>query len=534
MTPIATVSKGPRAAAAPVCPMRIAALLLALAAPIAGAQAPAAAPPPAARPVATDDAARGLGAGPPTFTAHAPVVTHHAGTFNDTRVSYTATVAGLDVPDAQGRHGARVVAFAYTADRVAGRKVEVAQRPVMFFFNGGPIVASAYLHMGSYGPQRVRFPDDPQATPFTSSLQDNPYSLLDVADLVFIDPAGTGFSRVAPGKDPRDYWSVVADGQQVAAFIAAWLRREGRLASPKFVFGESYGTHRAAEVGRQLAQRPEPILLDGIVLFGQAVNIAEYSQRPRNIISYVVSLPTLAATAWHFGKVDRQGRTLEQFIQAARAFARDEYLVALYRGNTLPQAERERVARGLESFSGIGAAWYLANDLKITKERFRVELLKEQGLLLGRNDARYAAPLTDKGAGPDPSNVLGKALETAFATYLRETLKVGWDEPYVPMAGANGFDEWDWGAKSPFGDWPYVDSISVLMKQNPAFRVMFGSGYHDTQTTIGAAEYAATQSGWPAARTWVREYPGGHMAYSIDASARALGADLRAFIADRH
>lgn len=482
--------------------------------------------------VAAPPASR-LGTGPATFTARAPVVTRHEGRFNGTRVAYLATVDGIDVADAQGRHGARVVAFAYTAERVGGARVEPARRPVMFFFNGGPIVASAYLHMGSYGPRRVRFSEDPQATPFTWSLQDNPHSLLDVADLVFIDPAGTGFSRVAPGKDPKDYWSVVADGQQVAAFIAAWLRRHDRLASPKFVFGESYGTHRAVEVGRQLASLPEPLLLDGIVLFGQAVNIVEYSQRPRNIISYVVSLPTLAATAWHFDKVDRRGRTLEQFIQASRDFARDEYLPALYRGNTLPQAERERVARGLEAFSGIPAAWYVANDLKITKERYRVELLKPQGLLLGRNDSRYTAPLTDKGAAPDPSNVLPKALEAAFHDHLRNALQVDWDEPYVLAAPVGGLDDWDRGAKTPFSDWPYVDSIALLMNRHPGFRVMFGTGYHDTQTTIGSAEYAATQSGWPAERTWLREYPGGHMAYSIDASAAALGADLRAFIAGR-
>lgn len=478
-------------------------------------------------------AAQHPGSGPPTFTLRAPVITRHAGTFNGSRVAFTATVAGIDVPDAQGRHGAHVVAFAYTADSVAGRRVDPAARPVMFFFNGGPIVASPYLHMGSYGPQRVVFPEDPQAPDFQWSLQPNPYSLLDVADLVFIDPAGTGFSRVAPGKDPREYRSVVADGQQVAAFIAAWLRRHGRVGSPLFVFGESYGTHRAAEVGRQLAALPEPILLDGIVLFGQAVNIAEYAQRPRNIISYVVSLPTLAATAWHFGKVDRRGLTLEQFIAAAREFAAEDYLEALYRGNTLPQADRERVAHALEAYSGIPAAWYLANDLKITKERYRVELLRDRGLLLGRNDSRYTAPLTERGASPDPSNVLARALEVAFGQYLRDVLQVDWDEPYVLSASVGGFDEWDWGAKSPFGDWPYVDSIALLMQRNPRFRVVLGTGYHDTQTTIGAAEYAATQSGWPASRTWVREYPGGHMAYSIDASAKALGDDLRAFIAGR-
>jgi len=470
-----------------------------------------------------------LGAGPPTSTVRPAVITQLSGVFNGLRVAYTATVDGIDVADSKGRHGARVVTFAYTVDTLSGRKVDTARRPVMFVFNGGPIVAAVYLHMGSFGPHRVRFPEDPQAGNAGWQLEQNPYSLLDSTDLVFIDPAATGFSRVAPGKNPADYHSVVADGQQTAAYISAWLRKHGRLDSPKFVFGESYGTHRAAEVGRQLATAREPVLLDGMVLFGQAVNIAEYSQRPRNIISYVVSLPTLAATAWHFGFANREGRTLEGFIAASREFARDEYLLALYRGNTLPPNERERIAERLQEFSGISAAWYLQNDLKITKERYRAELLKDRGLLLGRNDSRYTAKIDERGAGPDPSNVLPQALEQAFERHMRQTLKVDWDEPYVFSVGVGGFDAWDWGAKSPFGDWPYVDSINLLMNKNPRFRVMLGTGYHDTQTTIGAAEYAATQSGWPAERTWVREYPGGHMAYSIDATAKTLGDDLRKF-----
>ncbi|MBP6514310.1 MAG: hypothetical protein KA224_03975 [Steroidobacteraceae bacterium] len=471
--------------------------------------------------------------GPATFTLRAPVVTRHTGTFNGSKVTFYAKVEGLDVADAEGKHGARLVSFAYTADSVAGRKVAAASRPVLFLFNGGPISASPYLHMGSFGPQRVFVPDDTAADPFTWTLKDNPYSLLDVADLVFIDPAGTGFSRVVPGKDPTDYYSVVADGQQVAAFVSAWLSRNGRLASPKFVFGESYGTMRAVEIGRQLAALPQPILLDGIVLFGQAVNIAEYAQRPRNILSYVLSLPTLAATAWHHGKVDRAGRSVEQFIQAARDFARDEYLDALYRGNTLPEAERQRIAKALEGYSGISAAWYLEHDLRITKEMYRVELFRDAKLLLGRNDMRYTAPLTDKGTAVDPSGVLPNAMEKAFRSYLRDTLRVDWDEPYVLQAAVKGLEGWGWGGTTPFSDWPYVDSVGELMRKNPAFRVMLGTGYFDSQTTLGGAEYAATQSGWPRDRTWVREYPGGHMAYSIDATAQALGNDLRAFMSGK-
>jgi carboxypeptidase C (cathepsin A) len=459
--------------------------------------------------------------------APAPVITHHVGRFNGQRIAYDATVAATDVADAAGRPGARLVSFAYTA---TGRKLDRTRRPVLFLFNGGPIVPSMYLHMGSFGPRRVAFPDDIGADAAAAPLVDNAWSLLDVADLVFIDPATTGFSRVAPGKKPEDYFSIVADGQQVAAFIAAWLRDNGRLASPKYVLGESYGTNRAAEVGQQLALLPEPILLDGEVLLGQAVNIIEYSQRPGNILSYVVSLPTLAATAWHHQKVERAGMTVEQFIATARDFARDEYLPALYLGNRLSAERRASVARGLERLSGIPAAYYLEHALRITKEQYRVELLKDRGLLLGRNDARYAAPITDKRGAADPSDVLPKALQARFATYLRDELGVNRAEPYLTDSPAKGLESWGWGATTPFSDWPYMKSVSEVMARNPRFRVMLATGYYDTQTTIGAAEYAAAQSGWPAERVWIREYPGGHLAYSIEATMVKLGNDLRAFM----
>jgi hypothetical protein len=165
----------------------------------------------------------------------------------------------------------------------------------------------------------------------------------------------------------------------------------------------------------------------------------------------------------------------------------------------------------------------------LEKETFRIELLRDRGVLIGRNDSRYTAPVTDKGSGPDPSNVLSRALEQAMLSHLRNTLRVDWDEPYVLGSPVSGLEAWDWGATTPFSDWPYVDSVNELMKKHPRLRVMIGTGYHDTQTTIGAAEYAATQSGWPAERTWVREYPGGHMAYSINASWRATARSASSF-----
>jgi carboxypeptidase C (cathepsin A) len=462
----------------------------------------------------------------PEAALRAPVVTHHTGRFNGREVSYTATVSEIEVPDASGKPGARIVSTAYVAQGTQ----DPARRPVLFLFNGGPIVPSVYLHMGSFGPKRVAFPDDVKADPATFRTVENPYSLLDMADLVFFDPAGTGYSRPAPGKKLEEYFSVQADGQQTAAFIAAWLKQNGRMASPKYVLGESYGTLRAPEAGRQLAEMPEPILLDGMILVGQAVNIIEYSQRPGNIISYVVSLPTLAALAWYHGKAGRSGYTFEEFHDAAREYARTEYLTALFRGNTLPEEERAKVARRLEEFSGLSADYYLAHNLRITKNEYRVELLRKEGLVLGLNDGRYTALRTEKGGAVDPSDVLAQAVAKAFEAYRRDDLKVTWTDPYVTTSPAKGFEAWGWGATTPFSDWPYGSSISLLMKRHPRFRLMMATGYHDTQTTTGAAEYAVTQADWPKDRVWLKCYDGGHMLYSVEATARKFADDLRAFM----
>jgi carboxypeptidase C (cathepsin A)/predicted phosphodiesterase len=462
----------------------------------------------------------------PEAALRAPIVTRHTGRFNGREVAYTATVSEIEVADAAGKPGARVVTTAYVAEGIA----DSVRRPVLFLFNGGPIVPSIYLHMGSFGPKRVAFPDDVKADPSTFRTVENPYSLLDTADLVFFDPAGTGYSRPAPGKKLEEYFSVKADGQQTAAFMVAWLKQNGRLASPKYVLGESYGTVRAPELGRQLAEMAEPILLDGMILLGQAVNIIEYSQRPGNIVSYVVSLPTLAAIAWYHGKVDRKSFTFEQFHDAARTYSRTDYLTALFQGNTLPPEEKAKVAARLEAFSGLSAEYYLAHDLRITKNEYRVELFRKEGLVLGLNDGRYIAPRTEKGGAVDPSDVLPQAVAKAFEEYRRDDLKVTWSDPYQTSVNVKGLDTWGWGATTPFSDWPYGSSISLVMEKNPHFRLMVATGYYDTQTTTGAAEYAVTQADWPKDRVWLKLYEGGHMCYSVEATARQMANDLRAFM----
>jgi carboxypeptidase C (cathepsin A) len=357
---------------------------------------------------------------------------------------------------------------------------------------------------------------------------------LDVADLVFIDPASTGYSRVLPGTVPQAYFSVAADGQQVTAFISNWLTQHGRLSSPAYLLGESYGTIRAVEVAAQLAELPQPILLDGVVLMGQAINIIEYRQRPQNIVSFVVSLPTLAALAWYHQKVDRKGKTFEQFVNEAWRFAQTDYLTALFQGRALDPGERDRIARRLEEYSGIPAAFYREHSLRISKEQYRGELLKDRGLLLGRNDGRYVAPMTKKGLADDPSGIIMAPFKRLFAQYVRNDLEVDWPDPYIPAATGDNLDAWKYGGSGPFADWPFSDRLRKVMMANPRFHVLIGNGYEDTQTTVGAAEYAVRQAGWPGGRATLSFYEGGHMAYTVERSAKKFTDDVRALINSSH
>jgi carboxypeptidase C (cathepsin A) len=454
------------------------------------------------------------------------VTTHHTGFFNGKTIHYAAAVESMDVVNAAGQPGAKVVSFAYWKE---GGDSDPA-RPVIFAFNGGPISPSLYLHLGVLGPKRIAVPADLDAPTSAYRFIDNSYSPLDVADLVFFDPASTGFSRVLSGATAKDYFSVKADGQQTAAFIYGWLSRHGRLHSSIYILGESYGTLRAVETAAQLNEMAQPLSVDGVVLMGQAVNIVEYVQRRQNIMSYVVSLPTLAAIAWYHNKIDRQGRGLEQFMDQARSFAEHEYLPALFKGNQLPIVQRDQIAQSLQQFSGIPAAYYQQHQLRITKQEFRRELLKDQSLLVGETDGRYTAPA---GQNEDPAHRILTPFEGYFLDYVHHHLNYKSDDNYVIDSPVKGLDDWNWGASGPFSDWPYAERIAGLFKGNPRFHLLLANGYFDLQTTVAAAELAAREASWPPERTSLKAYPGGHMSYTIEDSARRFTDDLRTFVTSK-
>jgi carboxypeptidase C (cathepsin A) len=469
-----------------------------------------------------------------TFAQNAPdevgvrsaVITHHTGVFDGKKVKYEAIVEPIVVNDTSGKPAARLVAVSYIANAAKG-----SHRPVLFVFNGGPIAASDALHMGALGPKRVAIPDDLDADPKTFRIVDNHYTVLDVADLVFFDPAGTGFSRTLNGVDPAGYFSVTADGQQLAQFVIEWCKTHERQDSPKYLFGESYGTMRAAATANQLQKITPSYPLAGIVLMGQALNIIEFSQRPANVTSYIVSLPTLAAIAWSHGKAQTGGKDFDRFMDEVQTYARTEYLTALFRGSSLDDATRDRVAARLETYTGIPKSFYLANALKITKERYRRELLKNRNEILGMVDARYVRP-NDPDSHEDPAMAIYHAYHTSYLTYLRD-LGVLDTHDYIPAAvPKNELDGWRWDGTgtSPFADWPYMKLLSEVFDANPQFRLMIGNGWQDTQTTVGAALLARDQSGWPQDRVSVHFYQGGHMAYSVESSLGGLTTDLRTFL----
>ncbi|MEP6908542.1 MAG: hypothetical protein ABI858_11275, partial [Pseudoxanthomonas sp.] len=283
-----------------------------------------------------------------------------------------------------------------------------------------------------------------------------------------------------------------------------------------------YGTLRAAEAATQL--KKSGTTFNGIILLGQADNILEYAQRRDNIISYVVSLPTLAALGWHHGKVKRDGHTFEQFIDAAAAFGRDRYLTTLFLGNGATLQQRQAAANELQAFTGLPADAWLKADLKVSKVAYARQLFP--GQILSASDGRYL--LDEKGNSsslPDYNAVAER--------YYREVLGVpaeaGNYSTAIPTSG--DFNAWDWDVnKSPFGDYPWVGELRELLVSNPDFRLLVGGGYYDSQTTIGAMDYLAAQSGFPMNQVRTRYYQGGHMMYTIEPTAAQLANDIRQMV----
>jgi carboxypeptidase C (cathepsin A) len=462
-------------------------------------------------------------------------VTQHSGTFSGRKIEYTATAGETYLQDSEGKPKAAIFTFAYTRNGPAD-----PARPVTFVWNGGPGSASVWLHMGAFGPRRVSVPSDaeyPGGPPYP--VLDAPETILDVTDLVFIDPVGTGFSRALGEHENKEFWGLTEDAQSMAEFIRDWTTANGRWNSPRFLLGESFGTTRAAAVANILESKMS-LALNGVVFISQALDYAGSSPyRANNLVSFFTYVPTMAAAALYHGKISPPPENRDAFLQQARDFATDELLPALARGNQLDAADRGRIAEQLSYFTGLDVRYVERANLRVSGWRFAKELLRDRGVALGLLDARYTRDdiddLTARPEGDAASDAISAAFQAALRDYIRRDLKVDWDRLYLAPADEQLSQNWRWRPvpdAQAWEPWPVntADDLSNAMRINPDLRVMVASGYYDLVTPFFDAEFTLNRHEIPAGRIEYHYYEGGHMMYVNEPSRERLLQDVRAFM----
>lgn len=462
--------------------------------------------------------------------------TRHTGRFGDRTLSYTATAGETYLNDENEDPKASIFSFAYVAE---GER-DLSRRPVAFIWNGGPGSSSIWLHMGSMGPRRAAVPSDARddgPPPYT--LEDNTHALLDVTDLVFVDPVGTGFSRALGKHENKEFWGLNEDAITMAEFIRVWITRNRRWPSPKYLIGESFGTTRAAAVAGQLEGGSAPISLSGLILISQALDYTGSTPEPDNLIAFVTYLPTMAATAWYHNKVKDRPARLDDFLRQARDFAVDEYAPVLFRGQRADAAARARVAERLAYFTGLSTEYVMRADLRILVDRFRKELLRSEGKAVGRLDGRYAGDdMDDVGERPEgdaASYAIDSAYAATFSNYLATELNVEMDRDYAFSGGRQLGASWKWRTAPEGQPWEpaYVNvarDLSRALRRNSGLRVMVASGYFDFATPFFDAEYTFARHAILPERITMTYYEAGHMMYLHRPSLERLMADARSFI----
>lgn len=458
-----------------------------------------------------------------------PVVTEGQVFIDGRRIAYTATAGKLRMKTDAGKDKADVFFVAYSKKDAAA-----SERPITFCFNGGPGSSSVWLHLGMLGPQRVKLNDDAQPLRPPHELIPNPYSLLDVTDLVFIDPVSTGFSRPVEGEEKKQFHGYFEDLQSVGQFIHDFTTKYARWRSPKFLLGESYGGLRAAGLAGHMQDRYR-MYFNGVVLVSPVVDFQTLRSAGNNDITYALFLPGFAATAWyHQTLADHlQQLPLEKLVAEAEEFALGPYLQALVAGDALPDAQRKLVTARMAELTGLSPDYVDRSNLRVPMSRFGKELLRSGRRVIGRFDSRYVGQDRDHAGDRtehDPSAAaLFGPFTSAMNDYLREILNVEEDRVYEILTG--NVHPWDY---SEFTN-RFVDASETLrraMTQNPFLKVFVASGYYDLATPHFAMEYTRDHLQLPKelrGNFTMGFYEAGHMMYVREPSLAKLRKDLLAF-----
>ena len=463
------------------------------------------------------------------------VQTRHSALVGGRSIPYTATAGTLTIRDVAGKPKASIFYTAYTADSAPG-----SRRPVMFFYNGGPGSASLWLRMGSFGPMRIQTGNPETIRPAPFGFGANADTLLGSTDLVFIDAPGTGYSRPLGDAKGSDFYGVDQDADAFARAIIRYVTKFDRWDSPKFLFGESYGTTRSGALAYQLQERG--MALNGVVLLSSIMNYGR--RQPGLDRDYLNYLPSYATTAWYHHKMANPPATVDQAAAAARAFAQGPYAAALEKGQTISPEERRAVAQQMSALTGLSPEFIERANLRVDLSRFRKELMRSERETLGRYDSRYIGVDPDA-AGESPDyDASDTAISGAFIgtlnTYLARDLNYQTNMAYRASASEEEGFKWDWNHKAPGARFPLQSpdtalDLAAAMRQNPYLKVLSLNGWYDMATPFFGTEYDLNHMMLEPAQARnleFRYYPSGHMVYLNPDALHSMRLDVERFIYD--
>jgi carboxypeptidase C (cathepsin A) len=402
---------------------------------------------------------------------------------NNLEIMYKAIAGALNLKDEKGTDKASMFYVSYTKENEKG-----ANRPITFCFNGGPGSSSIWLHMGLLGPKKVEL-KEAVFTPPPYQFKENPFSLLDVTDLVFLDPISTGYSKAASGKDPKQFHGVEEDIKSVGEFINLYLTRFNRWDSPKFLIGESYGTTRAAGLSSHLLDEYK-LYLNGIVLLSSVLDFQTIEFDEGNLLSYILFLPTYTATAWYHKKLEPDLlQDLNQTLKECEEFALNEYASALLQGDLLDEKKRTQVITTLARFTGLSADYIKNANLLINMNCFSNEILRDKKKIVGRFDSRfigYAGDVCDSSYNYDPSaTAVFGAFTATFMDYIRKDLKWKEEDPYKVLTSL-----WPWNFGTATNRYlSMTENLREAIVKNPSLKVYVGSGLYDLATPYFGTKY---------------------------------------------
>jgi carboxypeptidase C (cathepsin A) len=460
----------------------------------------------------------------------------HAVTIDGKTINLNAKAGTMELKDENNKP---IALFGFTA---YFKENPEKNRPIIFAYNGGPGSSSYWLHMGIMGPKRIVVDDPNYNQPAPYELVNNEFSILDVADVVMMDPVGTGLSVPIGESTGKDFWGVDQDIRSVSLFIMQFLKEHNRLNSPKYILGESYGTFRNAGVMNYLLGNGYG--LNGVIMVSAVFDLRTLFFAPNEDMSYVVYLPTMAATSWYYDKVANKGKDLPSFVQEVREFTENEYMPALFKGNTLTTAERTRIAGKLQEYTGVSSEIWERADLKLMAGEYFQELLRKEGKTVGRLDSRYSGinkdPMSMDSFTDPQSDAISPAYTMGFLDFFHGALNVSKELNYSTSAYSKEGFKWDWKHKGT-DSWGADASVTTLpdmenaLSKDPNVKILIMNGYYDLATVFYGVEHSIAHLNIPKSasdRIIMTYYEAGHMMYTDLPSAKLFREDLKKFIQD--